>query len=283
MFLTKMSLPRRTFLRGVGATLGLPLLDAMVPAATALAQTAARPPRRFAAAYSPNGMIMSHWTPAASGTGFDLPLILKPLEAFRDQLVVVSGLNAGPQREGGHALAQPCWLTGILHPKQTEGYDLEAATTIDQALAAQYGTDTLFRSLEITAEDFTTQVGSCEVGFSCAYLNTISWRTPTQPLPMELNPRLVFERMFGGGLGSPRAARRAAAQPPERARHGGRRGPAAAGPSDARRPRPDGRLPAEHPRDRAAPRAHRAAERRVGRRAPTRRSACPTTTRITSA
>ena len=141
MFLTKMSLPRRTFLRGVGATLGLPLLDAMVPAATALAQTAARPPRRFAAAYSPNGMIMSHWTPAASGTSFDLPLILKPLEAFRDQLVVVSGLNAGPQREGGHALAQPCWLTGILHPKQTEGYDLEASTTIDQVLATQYGND----------------------------------------------------------------------------------------------------------------------------------------------
>ena len=209
MFVTKTSLPRRTFLRGVGITLGLPLLDAMVPAATALAQTVAQPPRRFAAAYSPNGMIMSHWTPAASGATFDLPLILKPLEEYRDRLVVVSGLNAGPQREGGHALAQPCWLTGILHPKQTEGYDLEAATTIDQVLAAQYGNDTLFRSLEVTAEDFTTQVGSCEVGFSCAYLNTISWRTPTQPLPMELNPRLVFERMFGGGAGSPeqRAAR----------------------------------------------------------------------------
>ena len=197
MFLTKMALPRRTFLRGMGTTLALPLLDAMVPAATVLAQTPARPPRRFAAAFSPNGMIMSHWTPAQAGTVFDLPPILKPLEAHRDRMVIVTGLNNGPQREGGHALASPCWLTGMLHPKQTEGYDLEAGTTIDQVLATKYGGDTLFPSLEITAEDFTTQVGSCEVGFSCAYLNTISWRTPTQPLPMELNPRLVFERMFG--------------------------------------------------------------------------------------
>jgi hypothetical protein len=201
-FVTKTALPRRTFLRGMGATLALPLLDAMVPAATALAQTAARPVQRFGAVYSPNGMIMSHLTPETPGTGFDLPLILKPFEPFRDRLVVVTGLHNGPQRQGGHALAQPCWITGVINPKQTEGYDIEAGISIDQALATQYGGDTMFRSLEIAAEDFTTQVGSCEIGFSCAYLNTISWRTATNPLPMELNPRLVFERMFGGGIGT---------------------------------------------------------------------------------
>ena len=209
MFVTKTSLPRRKFLRGVGAALALPLLDAMVPAATVLAQTPAQPVRRFGAVYSPNGMIMSYWTPESAGPGFDLPLILQPLEPFRDQMVVVSGLQNGPQRQGGHALAQPCWITGVINPKQTEGFDIEAGISIDQALAAQYGRDTLFPSLEIAAEDFTTQVGSCEIGFSCAYLNTIAWRTPTNPLPMELNPRLVFERMFGGGGGTAeqRAAR----------------------------------------------------------------------------
>jgi hypothetical protein len=202
MFVTKFALPRRTFLRGVGATLALPLLDAMIPAATALAQTAAKPVRRFGAVYSPNGMIMGQWTPEATGRDFDLPLILKPFASFQDKMVVVTGLHNGPQRQGGHALAQPCWITGVLNPKQTEGFDIEAGISIDQALANQYSGDTPFRSLEIAAEDFTTQVGSCEIGFSCAYLNTISWRTATNPLPMELNPRLVFERMFGGGVGT---------------------------------------------------------------------------------
>lgn len=210
MFVTKMSLPRRTFLRGVGAALALPLLDAMVPAATALAQTPARRVRRFASAYSPNGMIMDHWTPAAPGELTDFPLILKPFEPFKDYVTVVTNLNTGPQRQGGHALAEPCFMSGVVHPKKTEGYDLEAGTTLDQVLATKYSEGLMFPSLEICAEDFTTAVGSCEFGFSCAYLNTISWRTPTQPLPMEIDPRLVFERMFGGaGGGSPeqRAAR----------------------------------------------------------------------------
>ena len=209
MFVTKMALLRRTFLRGVGATLALPLLDAMIPASTLLAQTAARPVRRFGAAYSPNGMILSHWTPSTAGTAFDLPLILKPFEPFRSHLVVVSGLHSGPERSGAHALAEPTFMSGVIHPKRTEGYDIEAGTTIDQVLAPRYSEGLMFPSLEVCAEDFTTQIGSCEIGYSCAYSNTISWRTPTTPLPMELNPRLVFERMFSGGSGTAeqRAAR----------------------------------------------------------------------------
>jgi len=209
MFISKMSLPRRTFLKGVGATLALPLLDAMIPAGTALAQTAARPVRRFGGAYSPNGMIMDLWTPTTAGSSFDFPAILKPFEPYREYVTVVSNLQNGPQRQGGHALAEPCFMTGVINPKKTEGSDLEAGTSIDQALATQYSQGLTFPSLEVCAEDFTTAVGSCEFGFSCAYLNTISWRTPTQPLPMELDPRLVFERMYGGSGGSAeqRAAR----------------------------------------------------------------------------
>lgn len=202
MFLPKNALPRRTFLKGVGAVVALPLLDAMIPAATALAQTAARPVKRFGGAYSPNGMIMSAWTPSTTGTSFELPPILKPFEPYRDYLTVVSNLQTGPQRQGGHALAEPCFMTGVVNPKKTEGSDLEAGTSIDQVLAAEYSKGLTFPSLEICAEDFTTAVGSCEFGFSCAYLNTISWRTPTQPLPMEIDPRRVFERMFGGGGGT---------------------------------------------------------------------------------
>ncbi len=202
MFLSKLSLPRRTFLKGVGVSLALPLLDAMIPAATALAQTAAKPVRRFGGAYSPNGMIMSAWTPETAGANFDLPSTLRPFEPFREYLTVVSNLQTGPQRQGGHALAEPCFMTGVVNPKKTEGSDLEAGTTIDQVLAAEYSKGLTFPSLEVCAEDFTTAIGSCEFGFSCAYLNTISWRTPTQPLPMELDPRRVFERMFGGGGGT---------------------------------------------------------------------------------
>jgi hypothetical protein len=198
MFLTKMSLPRRTFLRGVGAALALPLLDAMVPAATALAQTPARRVRRFATAYSPNGMIMDQWTPEGAGALNEFKPILKPFEPFRNHVTIVTNLNTGPQRQGGHALAEPCFFSGIVNPKKTEGSDLQAGTTIDQVLAPIYSKDLMFPSLEICAEDFTTAIGSCEIGFSCAYLNTIAWRTPTQPLPMEIDPRLVFERMFGG-------------------------------------------------------------------------------------
>lgn len=209
MFISKMSMPRRTFLRGIGATVALPLLDAMIPAATALAATPGAPVRRFVGAFSPNGVIMDAWTPEGEGTDFALKTTLKPLEPFRDQLVVISNLSNGPQRAGGHALAPTMYLTGVMHPNRSEGADIRAGISIDQALAPVYSKDTLFPSLELVGEDFSTEVGSCEIGFSCAYLNTISWKTPTTPLPMEVSPRAAFERMFGGsgGTAEERAAR----------------------------------------------------------------------------
>src|SRR5439155_25934852 len=141
MFITKMSMPRRTLLRGVGATLALPLLEAMIPASTALAATAAAPVRRFAGIFSPNGMIMDAWTPEGSGTEFELKTVLKPLEPFKSQMVVVSNLSNGPQRAGGHALAPTMFLTGVMHPNRSEGADIRAGQSIDQALAAVYGRD----------------------------------------------------------------------------------------------------------------------------------------------
>ena len=198
MFITKMSVPRRAFLRGMGVTLALPLLEAMVPALTATAKTAANPVRRFGAVYVPHGKILDQWTPAAEGTGFAFTPILKPLEPLRDQLCVVSGLD-GPKdpAAGGHATAPAMWLTGI-SPKKTEGVDVRNEMTIDQLIAKAIGQDTPFPSIELATEDFTGFVGACDVGYSCTYMNTIAWSGPTTPLPMEINPRVVFERMFGG-------------------------------------------------------------------------------------
>ena len=198
MFITKMSLPRRTFLRGIGVTVALPLLEAMVPALTATAQTAANPVRRFGAVYIPHGKILDQWTPAADGRGFDFTPILKPLEVFRDHLCVVSGLD-GPKdpAAGGHATAPAMWLTGA-SPKKTEGVDVRNEATIDQIIAKKIGQTTPFPSLELATEDFTGFIGACDVGYSCTYMNTIAWAAPTAPLPMEINPRVVFERLFGG-------------------------------------------------------------------------------------
>jgi hypothetical protein len=208
MFITKKSLPRRTFLRGAGALLSLPLLDAMIPASTALAMTPGNPVRRFGAAYVPHGARMNLWTPIGSDSGFEFNQILKPLEPLRDHLVFVSGLSGPPTLpDGGHAVAPSSFLSGHM-PRQTEASDILAATTIDQVIAKSIGQDTLFPSLEVATEDFSTSVGACEVGFSCAYMNTISWQNPTTPLPMETNPRVVFERMFGGaGTPAQRVAR----------------------------------------------------------------------------
>jgi hypothetical protein len=200
MFITRKAVPRRTFLKGVGVTMALPLLDAMVPAATALAQTAARPVRRFGAVYIPHGLLQSQWLPATSGPDFEFTPILKPLEPFKDRLVVLSGLSAGPTvQNGGHAVAPASYLTGNVQPKQTENTDVRASITLDQALAKAIGHETVFPSLELATEDFSTSLGACDTGYSCIYMNTISWAGPTTPLPMETNPRAVFERMFGGG------------------------------------------------------------------------------------
>lgn len=200
----KKHLSRRTFLRGVGVTMSLPLLDAMVPASTALAQTAARARTRLALCFIPHGAVMNQWTPAATGP-LELSPILSPLAAHKDQVVVLSNLAhamAGPQgpgdNGGDHTRCPAVFLNGV-HPKRTDGADIQAGTTIDQMAAEKIGQDTLLPSLELAIEDYSGLVGSCDVGFSCTYMNTISWRTPTSPMPMEINPRVVFDRMFGDG------------------------------------------------------------------------------------
>lgn len=206
MFITRMSLPRRTFLRGMGATVALPLLDSMVPALSALAKTAAAPAPRVAFFYASNGMYMPHWVPTGVGTTFEMSKILAPLAPFRDRMVVVSGLDNAVANNGGsgqHTRAQAVFLTGVM-PKRTEGADIQAGTSVDQHAAKAMGTETPLTSLELALEPSSS--GNCDNGYSCAYVNTFSWRTPTTPMPMENNPRVVFERLFGdGGTASARA------------------------------------------------------------------------------
>jgi hypothetical protein len=194
MFVTKRSVSRRTVLKGVGATLALPFLDAMVPAATALAKTAAQPALRFGAVFVPMGERPSHWTPAQTGAGFEFSPILKPIENFRESLVLVSNLDRPPG--GTHAVSTSTWLTGSA-PKRTESEDFYAGTSLDQMISGIIGKDTVFPSLEIATEDQAGYIGACDVGYSCAYMSTIAWKGPTTPLPMEINPRVIFERMFG--------------------------------------------------------------------------------------
>jgi hypothetical protein len=206
MFISQLSLPRRTFLRGVGAAVALPFLEAMVPAFKASAAVSAK---RFGAVFVPNGAIVDEWTPKAAGSGFDLPTILKPLEAFKESLVVVSNLTRAHPGvvEGDHAISAAGWLSGVL-AKRTQAEDVLAGTTIDQLIAKQIGQDTPFPSLELATADFTGYVGACTSGYSCVYTNTISWSSPKTPQPMEINPRAVFERLFGRpGTPAERAAR----------------------------------------------------------------------------
>ena len=199
MFITKKHLARRTFLRGVGATVALPLLDAMVPAQTLLARTEASPSSRLGFVYLPHGAIMDQWTPAAEGAGFEFSPILKPLDAFRDQLDVVSGLgHRAADTTAVHSLSPTTWLSGV-RPKPTQGVDAYAGVTADQIAAQRVGQDTLLPSLELATEDQAGLIGACDRDYGCIYMNTLSWRTPTTPMPMEINPRKVFERMFGQG------------------------------------------------------------------------------------
>ncbi|MEO2199247.1 MAG: DUF1552 domain-containing protein [bacterium] len=203
MIVTKKALPRRTVLRGIGATVALPFLDAMAPALTATARTAANPLPRLGFVYAPNGMFLPNFHPlGGGGRGFEMSPTLKPLEPYREQMVVVSGLsNRGlvSTNEGGgvHTRAHGGWLSGVL-PKRTEGADIEAGKTIDQYAADTLGADTSLRSLELTTESNFT-VGNCENGYSCTYQNSTSWRTATTPLPHERDPRVVFQRLFGDG------------------------------------------------------------------------------------
>ena len=204
MIVTKKALPRRTVLRGLGATVALPFLDAMAPALTATSRTAAAPAiPRLGFIYAPNGMFLPNFHPAGGGgTGYAIAPILKPLAAYRDQMVVVSGLSnrglVSPNEGGGvHTRAHGGWLSGVL-PKRTEGADIEAGKTVDQYAADVLGADTSLRSLELTTESSFT-VGNCENGYSCTYQNSTSWRTATTPLPHERDPRVVFLRLFGDG------------------------------------------------------------------------------------
>jgi hypothetical protein len=194
MFITKTSISRRTMLRGVGATLALPLLDAMIPAATALQKTAATPALRFGAVFIPMGERPGFWTPKTTGAGFELTPILKPLEAFRDSLVVISNLDRPPG--GTHAVSTATWLTGSA-PKRTESEDFYAGISLDQVIAGRIGGDTTLPSIEVATEDQAGYIGACDVGYSCAYMSTIAWKGPTTPLPSQINPRVIFERMFG--------------------------------------------------------------------------------------
>jgi hypothetical protein len=200
MFVTRRSLSRRTMLKGMGTTLALPFLEAMVPALRAQAQSAAASPMRFGAVYFPNGAPMAsstnYWMPAAAGE-LEITQILKPLESVRQQITVVGNLSrAGGKTVTDHAVSSAGWLSGAV-AKQTEAEDIHLGITIDQVLAKQIGQDTPFPSLEVATEDFSGYVGGCVPGYSCTYMNTISWGGETSPLPMEINPRVAFERMFG--------------------------------------------------------------------------------------
>jgi len=203
-FLTKRHLPRRTFLRGLGVTMSLPLLDSMIPAQTPLAKTAANPQIRLGLCFIPHGGVMANWTPAEEGA-LKLSRTLAPLEPFKDQVVVVSNLAhkmaapAGPGDNGGDHTRSPAVFLNGVHPKRTDGADIYAGVTIDQIAAQKIGQETALPSLELATEDMTGLIGACDVGFSCTYTNTISWKTPTTPLPMENNPQVVFEKLFGDG------------------------------------------------------------------------------------
>jgi hypothetical protein len=208
MFIAKKSLPRRTFLRGMGTALALPLLDAMVPALSAMATTPAAGVRRMGFIYMPNGVAMNfkgvnYWRPKGEGADFEFSQILKPLEGFRDRLTVFSGLTQHQAdvlddgANGDHTRGTSSWLTGV-HPRHTEGADIRNGISADQIAANELGKDTSLPSLELSI-DLSYLAGNCENGYSCVYMNTLSWSSPTTPNPTENNPRVVFERLFGDG------------------------------------------------------------------------------------
>ena len=189
----KKHISRRAVLRGIGATVALPFLDAMAPALTATAQTAANPVTRFGVVFVPLGERPGFWTPKKVGADFEMTTILEPLAKYRPWMTVVSEL-CNPL--DGHAVSVAAWLSGTV-PFRTIAENVRAGITVDQMIANKIGQDTPFPSLELATEDFTGWIGGCDTAYSCAYMNTISWKNATTPLPMEINPRVVFERMFG--------------------------------------------------------------------------------------
>ena len=211
MMITKKAMSRRTVLRGIGTTLALPLLDGMVPALSALSATAAKPVVRFGAVYVPNGIVMQNWTPALEGSAFEITPILEPLAPFRDQMLVLSGLNSTPPggvRGGVHSRAATRFLTDE-QPRQLGPWVKREPVSMDQIAARELGKHTPLASLELGLEG-ANFAGSCDSGgFSCAFSYTISWRNASTPLPMEHNPRAIFERLFGDSQNTDPAAQRA--------------------------------------------------------------------------
>ncbi len=224
MLITKKHLSRRAVLRGAGVTLALPFLDAMVPAQTPLAKTAAAPKTRLctiemvhgAAGSTVDGQQKHYWSPMTEGANFEMTPTLQSLEPFRDYMTIVTDtdLNGArswtPKEEGAdHTRSSAVWLTGA-HAKMTEGADIQCGSSIDQLYAQKFGQDTPLPSIQLCIEDVGSLSGACGYGYSCVYANTISWGSPTEPLPMEMDPRVAFERLFGaGGTAKERSVRRA--------------------------------------------------------------------------
>jgi hypothetical protein len=206
MFLTKKSLPRRTVLKGVGASLALPLLDAMVPSMTAQAETVASPSRlrRLGFVYMPMGSDITRWTPPSAGTLDELSPTLSPLEPVRGQVSIISNLELRNAYPGTHATSNAAFLSAA-RARRTESTDYFLGTTVDQIAAQQLGRDTQMSSLEL-AMDLSAMVGQCDNGYACVYQNCLSWASPTTPLPAEAHPRIVFEQLFGEG-GTPEQRR----------------------------------------------------------------------------
>jgi hypothetical protein len=204
MFITRRHIPRRTFLRGAGVTLALPLLESMVPALTPLRLTAAAPVKRFVGIWHPHGAAPGYWSPLQEGRDFEFSFITKPLEPFRDRVVLITGLDmpeatATDEEPGGDHARGAVLLSGARPRRNAVSPFL--GTTIDQTIASRHGQDTILPSVQLGVED-TGNFGNCNWGYSCAYTNSISWSSPTQPLPTQVNPRVVFERMFGDGESS---------------------------------------------------------------------------------
>jgi hypothetical protein len=213
VFITRKHLSRRTVLRGLGTTLALPLLDAMIPAMTAQAKTAANTPPRFFGGFVPHGAAPGYWIPEQVGALPDeLPFIWKPMEPFRKHLNVLTGLHSRSSEPPPGETGADHWVAAAFlcaqKPRKTSGADVYAGQTIDQVIAAKYGQETLLPSVEISVEDPGSGSSNCGEGYSCVYTNTIAWASPTTPLPMELNPQVVFERMFGSGSTAAERAQR---------------------------------------------------------------------------
>jgi len=198
MIISKMALPRRAFLRGLGVTVALPLLDAMVPAMSAMASTAAAPVRRLGFVYIPMGMNPAPWIPAAEGRITELSPSLASLTPYLDHLSVLTNLELRNANTTGNHASSNCAFLSCAKAKRTESTDYQLGITVDQIAARQLGSDTAIPSLEL-GTDINAQVGNCDNGYACAYQNSLSWSSPTTPLPAEGDPRVVFERLFGDG------------------------------------------------------------------------------------